>query len=119
MPFGSDVVTLVTYVDSSVPGELGTYTQVPTYTDIPGCRHRPLTFAETAELAFDVATEYWKTTIPIGEYSPDLRATILAAGPDSQIRVDGIQYAVVGGVRGFKDFGGWFKATIISKKHTG
>lgn len=119
MPFGADTIRLVAYVDGPTPGDLGTYPRVPSYTDLPGCRHRPLTFAETAELTFDVATEYWKSTIPLGEYSAILRNRILALQPDDEINVDGVQYSIVGGVRAFKDFNAWFKATIISKRHIG
>ena len=119
MSFGADTVTFVSFTDGPTPGALGTYPRVETTFDAPGCRHRPLTFAETAELAFDVATEYWRTTIPIGEYGSTLRAQIDAVEPDSVIRVDGVEYAVVGGVRQFKDFAGPFKATIHSKRHLG
>lgn len=119
MPFGADTVTFVSFVDGPTPGPLGTYPQVEMSFDAPGCRHRPLTFAETAELAFDVATEWWRTTIPTGEYDTMLRAQISAVEPDARIRVDGVEYAVVGGVRQFKDFSGPFKATIHSKRHIG
>lgn len=118
MPFGPDVVTFVQYSDADTPGELGTYPQVETLTDAPNCHHRPLTYKEAVELGYDVATEMWKTTIPIGEYSDELRQKIMAAQPDDAIRVDGTQYWIVGGVQPFKDFTGWFKATVISKKQT-
>lgn len=119
MPFGIDTVRLVTYVDGPIAGELGTFPRVPSYTDAPGCRHRPLTFTEKVEMAFDVATELWKSTIPIGEYGATLRNAVLAAEAEAEIEVDGTTYAIVGGVQPFKDFTGWFKATIISKKQTG
>ena len=119
MPFGHATVTLVSYSDALVPGELGTYPQVETLIDAPGCRHRPLTFQETAELQFDVATELWKTTIPIGEYGPTLRGQIASIQPDDVIRVNGTQYSIIGGVEPFDDFTGPFKATIYSKKHIG
>lgn len=119
MPFGHVTVTLVSYADAATPGALGTYAQVETLTDAPGCRHRPLTFQETAELQFDVATELWKTTIPIGEYGETLRDKIVAAQPDDVIRVGGNQYSIIGGVEPFDDFTKPFKATIYSKKHIG
>jgi hypothetical protein len=118
MSFGPDVVTFVSYSDSGAPGGLGTYTQVETLTSAPGCRHRPLTYAETVEIGYDVATELWKTTVPIGEYSAELRGKIVAMQSDDAIRVDGKQYLIVGGVQPFKDFTGWFKATIVSKRQT-
>lgn len=116
MGFGPDVVTFVQYSNAATPGELGTYPQVETLTAAPGCHHRPLTYRETAELGYDVATEMWKTTIPIGEYSDALRQKIVAAKPDDVIRVDGVQYQIVGGVQVYKDFTTYFKATVISKR---
>jgi hypothetical protein len=118
MPFGPDVVTFVSYSDADAPGELGTYPQVETLTIAPNCHHRPLTYREAVELGYDVATEMWKTTIPIGEYDDALREKIMAAQPDDAIRVDGKQYQIVGGVQPYKDFTTWFKATLISKKQT-
>lgn len=119
MPFGVDTVTLVSYADGPIAGELGTYPQVETTSEAPGCRHRPLTFKETVEVSFDVATELWKTTIPIGEYSPSVRSQVLALQPDDVIRVDGVQYSIIGGVRPFGDFTSPFKATIFSKRQIG
>ena len=118
MSFGVDTVIFVSYSDADTPGELGTYPQVETLTSAPGCRHRPLTYNETIELGYDVATEMWKTTIPIGEYSDALRQQIVSVKNDDTIRVDGAQYQIVGGVMPFKDFTGWFKATVISRKRT-
>lgn len=119
MPFGHHTLTLVSYVDAALPGELGTYPQIELLTDFPGCRHRPLTFQETAELQFDVATELWKSTVPIGEYSPTLRNQLIAMKPDAKLRVGTDQYSVIGGVEPFDDFTAPFKATIYSKKHIG
>lgn len=119
MPFGPDTVELVSLTDTGIAGELGTYQQAETVVIAPGCHHRPLTFSETAELQFDVATQLWKTTIPIGEYSDELRDSVVAITAGDVIRVDGQQYQIVGGVLPFKDFSDLFKATIVSKKHTG
>lgn len=119
MPFGSDVVELVSLTNSATPGELGTYEKIETVTQAPGCHHRPLTFSETAELQYNIATELWKTTIPIGEYSESLRDKVLQISAGDVIRVGGQQYQIVGGVRSFKDFSTLFKATIVSQKHTG
>lgn len=119
MPFGPDVVKLVSLTNSAVPGALGTYAKVETVTDAPGCHHRPLTFSETAELQYDIATELWRTTIPISEYSLELRDAVLAVTAGDLIRVDDDEYQIVGGVRPFKDFSKLFKATIVSQKHTG
>lgn len=119
MPFGPDIVELVSLTNAALPGELGTYAKVETITEAPGCHHRPLTFSETAELQYDIATELWRTTIPISEYSPDLRDAVLAISAGDLIRVDGNEYQIVGGVRPFKDFSKLFKATIVSQKHIG
>ena len=119
MPFGPDVVQLVSLTNAAVPGELGTYPKVETIVEAPGCHHRPLTFTETAELEYDIATEMWKTTIPIGEYSDELRGSVLAITAGDRIRVNGNEYQIVGGVRPFNDFSRPFKATIMSKKHIG
>lgn len=119
MPFGHVTVSLVALADGPVPGALGTYPQVETLTDFPGCRHRPLTFQETAELQFDVATQFWKTTIPIGEYGATLRNKLVAAEPDDLIKVNGVKYSIIGGVEPFDDFTAPFKATIYSKRHIG
>lgn len=119
MPFGPDVVKLVSLTNAAVPGEMGTYAKVEKVTEAPGCHHRPLTFSETAELQYDIATELWRTTVPIGEYSPELRAAILAVTAGDLIRVDGTEYRIVGGIRPFKDFSKLFKVTIVSQKQSG
>lgn len=119
MPFGPDVAELVSLTNAATPGELGTYEKIETATFAPGCHHRPLTFSETAELQYDIATELWRTTIPIGEYSESLRDAVLRITAGDLIRVGGEEYRIVGGVRPFKDFSTLFKATIVSQKHTG
>lgn len=119
MPFGSAVVEIVGRSDGATPGALGTYPQVETLVELPGCHHRPLTFSETAELQFDVATEMWRTTIPIGEYGTTALNAVLAIKPGDAIRVNGQEYQIVGGVRPHDDFERPFKATIISKKQIG
>lgn len=119
MPFGNHVVTAVHRTDTGLPGNLGTYTQVESTVIAPGCHHRPLTFSEKVDIAYDVATEVWKTTIPISEYSPEIRDAILALTAGDAIRVDGKQYEVIGGVQPFSDFTELFKVTIHSKKQTG
>lgn len=120
MSFGEQTITFVSYADSGVPGALGTFSQAETTTSVPNCRHRPLTFAETAEFDIDVATELWRSTIPVGEYTPALRAAVLTAKANDEIRVAGVGYKIIGGVRHHVDMGGNpFKVTVISKKHIG
>jgi hypothetical protein len=120
MSFGGQTITFVSFTDSGTPGALGTYTQVETTTSVTGCRHRPLAFEETAEYDVDIATELWRTTIPVGEYSPELRAVVLAVKANDEIRVDGVSYKIIGGIRHHVDMAGNpFKATIISQRQTG
>ncbi len=120
MSFGGQTITFVSYTDSGTAGALGTYQQTETLTAATGCRHRPLTFAETAEYDVDISTELWKSTIPVGEYSVTLRSAILAAKANDEIRVDGIKYKIIGGVKHHVDMDGQpYKATVISKRHEG
>jgi len=120
MSFGLDTVTFVSFVESGTPGALGTYAVTEQTVDAPGCHHRPLTFKETAELDTDVATELWKTTIPIGEYDATLRAAVTAATNTGVIRVGGVDYQIIGGVRPHDDLDiGPFKMTILSQRQVG
>jgi hypothetical protein len=110
--FGGQTVTFVSYADGTA-NALGTYSQVETTTDVKNCRHRPLAFKETAEYDIDVATEMWKTTAPPA-------AAVLAAQADDVIRVDGVEYQIIGGPRHHRDMAGKpFKVTLISKIHVG
>jgi hypothetical protein len=118
--FGNQVITFIARSDTGTAGELGTYAQGEVRTNAPGCRHRPLTFAETAELQFDIATENWKSTVPVGEYNVALRNAVLGTQPGDVLEVDGNRYQVVGGVRHHVDMeGAPFKATVISQKFIG
>lgn len=119
MPFGHKTVELLDYEPTGTPDELGGYAQTATVTPVPGCRHRPLTFREKVDLNFDVATEMWKTTIPLFEYDATLQAKVAGLEANDEIRVDGITYQVQGGVRPFDDFTKPFKCTIISTRHFG
>lgn len=113
MIFGGQTVTFVSFVDSGSPGALGTYVQAETSVDVTNCRHRPMTFKETAEYDIDVATEMWKTTAPPV-------AAVVNAKADGVIRVDGVTYRIVGGPRCFTDMSGRpYKVTIISQKVSG
>lgn len=119
MSFGSQTVTLVSFAEAGNPGALGTYAMTEILTEVPGCRHRPLTFQETAETDTDIATEMWKTTIPLFELASTLLATVMAIEAINEIRIDGNTYEIIGGVRPHEDFTDPFKATIISQKQTG
>lgn len=119
MPFGVDTVTIVDLEKTGTADELGNFALAEKLTNAPGCRHRPLTFTETAELEFDIGTELWRSTLPLTEFSTSVRNKVMAAKVNDVIRVDGNDYQIVGGIRVFKDENGPFKATIISKKHIG
>lgn len=119
MSFGTQTLTLVSFAEAGSPGALGTYAMTETLTEVPGCRHRPLTFQETAETDTDIATEMWKTTIPLFELGATLLATVMAIEAINEIRIDGETYEIIGGVRPHEDFTNPFKATIVSQKQTG
>ncbi|APE14143.1 hypothetical protein BOH72_01775 [Mycobacterium sp. WY10] len=111
--FGGQTVTFVAYEDTGTPGALGTYTQAETTTEVTGCRHRPLPFSETPEGDIDVATQMWKTTAP-----PD--PAVLDAKPNGVLRVDGVEYQIIGGPGVFPDPAGQpIKVTLISKRMSG
>lgn len=118
--FGTSVVEL-THISYSGPADdLGH--QSPTETTIPaaGCRHRPLTFRETAELEIDIATQPWRTTLPMKNYDTVTLNALLALKNNDVITVDGKTYKIIGGVRPFPDrFGNPFKATIVSQIQRG
>lgn len=118
--FGTAVVVMRRYEKSGVPDELGEYTMVPVDVEAEGCRHRPLNFKEVVELNFDVATEYWKSTLPTMNYDDTVLEALAALKNTDTIEVDGQEYQIVGGVRPFDDLSGNpFKATIISQKQIG
>lgn len=113
MAFGGQTVTFVSFAEAGSPGALGTYQMVETRVDVTGCRHRPLTFQETAETDTDIATEMWKTTAP-----PE--AAVVAAEATGVIEVDGETFHIIGGPRMHVDMDGTpFKVTIVSQKQTG
>src|SRR5690349_24627834 len=103
MPFGIATIEFVGYEKSSTPDELGHYPLVEKITRAPGCRHRPLSFTETAELQLDIGTEFWRSTLPLYEFSPSLQAKVMAAKVTDQIRVNGQTYQIIGGVRSHPD----------------
>lgn len=120
MSYGTKTIIFKHLEKSGVPDELGNYELVPVETPAPGCRHRPLTFKETAELEFDIATEFWRSTLPLEEYDSTLIGVIVGTKADAIITVNDEDYQIIGGVRPHDDLEGVpFKATIISKKATG
>lgn len=120
MPFGGQTVSFVNRTETGIPDELGNYPLAEITTNAPGCRHRPLSFKETAEYQFDIATQPHKTTIPVGEYSDELRELVLAIKPNDVIEVAGVRYQIIGGIRHHPDMAGRpFKATLISQRQVG
>jgi hypothetical protein len=120
MIFGDQTIRFTHLEKSGASDELGNFDLVPVNHDATNCRHRPMTFAETAELEFDIATEYWRSTIPVHIYDDTLRAAVMDAKANDKITVNGVKYQIIGGPRTHPDAAGNpFKTTIISKKATG
>jgi hypothetical protein len=118
--FGGSTIILKRFEETGEPDELGNYAVDEVVYTATNCRHRPLNYEETVRYELDIATEWWRSTLPIHEYSSSLLAAIKAMPPDAVIEVDGQEYQIQGGVRPHDDFGGRpFKATIISKKQIG
>lgn len=118
MTFGNQIVVFVAFSDSDITGALGTIPQEETLTAAPGCLHRTLSAKETAEYDIDVATLVWKSTIPVGEYGASLRAAVLGAKADDEIRVGGESFKIIGGPQDHEDFSSPFKVTILSQKQS-
>lgn len=112
MSFGSQTVTFIVETPTGTPGRLGTKTLIPTPVAVTGCRHRPLTAKEAADVMTNVATQVWKTTAP-----PE--AAAVAAKSTGKLQVDGVTYDIVGGAEPFEDFADPFKVTIYSQVHNG
>jgi hypothetical protein len=123
MSLGGQTITFLSYTPTGVSDSLGQQTLTETAVAAAGCRHRPLTFREMVELEFDIATEVWKSTIPINELmaqNPDAYNAVMTVKPQDAISVDGIVYQVLGGVRPHPDMdGNPYKATLISTKQIG
>lgn len=116
MSFGDTTVTFVARTATGSAGRLGTKAKNPLSVDAPGCRHRPLRASEKPEWLTNVSTQVWKTTVPIGEYAPVVVDTIMAAAKaNSVIRVDGVEYQIVGGGQPFDDMSALFKLTVLSQ----
>lgn len=120
MSFGGSTIIFISRQQTGTPDSLGEIPIVEVPTSAPGCRHRPLTHKEIVEFNLDIATEYWRSTLPLFEYSGSLLTTVMAAKATDAITVDGEPYEIVGGVRPHPDMEGVpFKMTIISQKQTG
>ncbi|WP_430755320.1 phage head completion protein [Mycolicibacterium septicum] len=86
---------------------------VRTEVAVPGCRFRPLPAKEKVDLSTNVVTDPWKATCP-----PD--PAVVGTKPNDEIKVDGVTYQIVGGVRVFDDMGGRpYKVTVIAQQQVG
>lgn len=120
MSLGGQTIKFKVFTASGTPDTLGNRPLVEANYSAPGSRHRPLTFSETAELQTDIATEMWRSTIPVGEYESSLRNKVLSTPGDAVIEVNGQDYQIIGGVRHHVDMdGNPFKVTIVSKRDLG
>jgi hypothetical protein len=111
MFLGDQTVGFVTITDGALD-ELGIPAQVRTTVNVPGCRFRPLSAAETVDLT-DVATEVWKCTAP-----PSAAALVDATG---ELVHDGVTYQVIGGPKPYPDAfrSDTFKVTVMCEKQVG
>lgn len=122
--FGNQTLTFTSFQKVGVADELGNYELQEVTNTAPWCRHRPMTFQETVDAELDVATEWWRSTIPVHEYDSTLQNIIMALKPESEFAVaggvSGGQYQMHGGPRTHPDMDGSpFKTTIVSKKQIG
>lgn len=109
MAFGGQTVTFVTVTETGTVDGLGSPVLVRTNIDVPGCRHRPLSAAETPEWLTDIGTQIWNTTAP-----PE--AAAIAAKSTGELIENGVTYRIIGGARPFTDMAGIpFKVSILSQ----
>lgn len=110
MSFGGQTVTFVTVSeDLNNRDRYRNPIRVRTEVAVPGCRFRPLTAKERQELG-DIVRDPWKCTAPPV-------AAVLNADAIDEVKVDGITYQIIGGVRTFPDMGGNnFKVTVICER---
>lgn len=120
MSFGNDVIVFKHLQKSGTADEDGNFQMTTVLTSAPGCRHRPLSFQEQADLGYDVETEMWKSTVPLLAYDNTVRGIVMGAKGNDVINVNGKDYQIIGGVRPHGDMDSVpFKMTIISKYQSG
>src|SRR5690348_3402481 len=106
MTFGGQTVTLLTVTED--PSQRDRYNKpakVRTEHQVKGCRFRPLEFSEQIEFG-DLSLQKYRLTAPPV-------AAILAGDTVDEVKVDGISYQIIGGVRVFPDMNGTlFKVTV-------
>lgn len=120
MSFGNDTLVFKHLVKVGEPDSRGQYQMNEVDTSAPGCRHRPLTFQETVDAQLDIATEWWRTTMPLKDYDENLIAAVTSMQPQDSFMVGGTRFQIHGGVRPHPDMASVpFKMTIISKLQKG
>lgn len=109
MSFGSQTASFVTVTeDLDNRDRYNNPLKVRTEIAVTGCRFRPLTAKEKIELG-DIVTDPWKLTAPPV-------AAVVNAQPNDEVKVAGVTYQIVGGVRVFEDFTRPFKVTVICER---
>lgn len=110
MNFGGQTVTFVSVVeDPTTRDRYNAPQKVRTETAVTGCRFRPLSAQEKIELG-DIIGDPWKCT------APPVPAVLNAKSSD-EVKVGGVTYQIIGGVRIFPAVGGSsFKCTIICER---
>lgn len=109
-PFGDQTVTFVAVTENlTVRDRYNQPTKVRAETAVANCRFRPLTAQESIELGDIVQDPYKCTAPPV--------AAVLSASANDEVKVAGVTYQIVGGVRVFPDLeGDPFKVTIIVER---
>ncbi len=110
MNFGGQTVTIVTVTED--PTQRDRYNKplkVRTEHPVKGCRFRPLDFSEQIELGDLTLQKYRLTAPPV--------AAIVNADAIDEVKVDGITYQIIGGMRVFPDMNGTlFKVTVLCER---
>lgn len=127
--FGNQIITFISVEPVSEQDELGVrqlagVQVVDDGTDVPGCRHRPLSpegaeggglarAEQQPEVNVSVATAWYQTTAPATD-------TTLAAKASDVLRdQNGDLFLIIGSPQVFPDGNGYpFKVTILSEKQT-
>jgi hypothetical protein len=114
LPLGNQTVIVVTVAED--PDSRDRYNSpnlVRTEQPVQRCRFRPLSADETIDETGDRTRELWRLT------APPVPAVINAKAND-ELKVGGVTYQIVGGVRVYGDLHGRpFKCTVICERQSG
>lgn len=117
MSLGNQTVIFVTITDGALD-RLGIPVKVRTEVPVSGCRFRPMGFDEAVALT-DLATRPWKCTAPPHPAVMAMAAAI-DGGATGELKVGGVTYQIVGGVKPFPGYaGGTHKVTVICQIQSG